>query len=61
MEKPTLCLMNKVVQPAALYHPAAETDREASLHVARNLMVSELPGAALLTLVYLVASLIGLM
>jgi len=63
MEKPTLCLMNKVAQPAAFYRPQAEADREASLHVARNLMVSELPGAAfvVLTLVYVVASLIGLM
>ncbi|HTY56294.1 MAG TPA: hypothetical protein VMB26_13885 [Candidatus Binataceae bacterium] len=63
MEKQTMCLVNRVMQPAA--HSSASTglDHEASIHVARNLWVSELPGAAfgLITLIYIFTSLIGLM
>jgi hypothetical protein len=38
-------------------------DADASIHLARNLMLSELPGLAfsVITVIYLVTSLIGLM
>ena len=63
MEKPTMCLLSKVAQPAASCRAAAEPGQEASIHLARNLLISELPGAAfsLITLIYVVASLIALM
>jgi len=63
MEKPTMCLMGKVAQPAAPCRAAAELGQEASIHLARNLFISELPGAAfsLITLIYVVTRLIGLM
>jgi len=62
MNQPTMCPPCKVAQPRASYLPQAPGP-DASILLARNLMLSELPGLAfsLITLVYVVASLIGLM
>jgi len=63
MEKRMSCLVGNVAHPAARRPIAQELDSDASIHLARNLLLSELPGVAfsLITLLYLVTSLIGLM
>jgi len=62
MQKPSMCLMNKAAHSTAPYSVAADLDEDASIHTARNLLISELPGAAfsIITLIYVVASLIAL-
>jgi len=63
MERRMTCLIGKVAHPAACRPIPQEPDSDASIHLARNLLLSELPGVAfsLITLLYLVTSLIGLM
>jgi hypothetical protein len=63
VEKQSMCLVNRIVEQAARSSAPAELDHDASIHVARNIWISELPGVAfgLITLVYIFASLVGLM
>lgn len=63
MEKRMICPLAKVAHPAAGCSIAQQLDRDASINLARNLMLSELPGLAfsLITLIYVVSRLIGLM
>jgi len=63
MSQTTMCQPCKVAQPPASYLARELDASDASINLARNLMLSELPGLAfsLIALVYVVASLIGLM
>jgi hypothetical protein len=63
MERPIICPLGKIAQPAACYGLAEELDPDASIHLARNLLLSELPGVAfgVITLVYIVTRLVELM
>ncbi len=63
MERPIICPpLNKVTHTAASYGLAKELDPDASIHLARNLLLDELPGLAygLVTLIYIVTRLLGL-
>lgn len=63
MERPITCPLRKVAQPAASCWSAEELDPDASIHIARNMLLSELPGVAfgVVTLTYIVTRLVGLM
>ncbi|MGD0073865.1 MAG: hypothetical protein ABSD31_05935 [Candidatus Binataceae bacterium] len=60
MNHATMCPPCRVVGKSA---SSLAGDADASIHLARNLMLSELPGLAfsVITVIYLVTSLIGLM
>ncbi len=62
MERSIICPSRKLTHPAASDRLAQELEPDASIHLARNLLLDELPGLAygLVTLIYIVTRLLGL-